>query len=154
MAHPRMRFAAVYEAGDAWLADCSAHPTLVHTAWNTDALAPIPSGTLWLAAESKLLPAMKALNRIREEHRGPVLADTEADKAWWLVPLDAAEELADVRQVTVHVPGWPLHVPPTGWHLESRLWLRRPDGSGHLTDPAVLAAAFGPGGSRTPAEAS
>ncbi|NUS26124.1 MAG: hypothetical protein HOV92_18135 [Streptomyces sp.] len=153
MAQPRMRFAAVYEAGDAWLADCSAHPTLVRTAWTTDALAPIASGKMWLAAETPLLATMKALNRIREEHRGPVLVDPEQDKAWWLVPLDAAEELADVRQVTVHVPGWPLHCPPTGWHIDSRFWMNRPDGSGHLTDPAVLAAAFGPGGYQHPAEA-
>lgn len=154
MAQPRMRFAAVYEAGDAWLADCSAHPTLVRTAWRAEALAPIASGKTWLVAETDLLPAMKALNRIREEHCGPVLADTEIDKAWWLVPLDAAEELADIRQVTVHVPGWPLRCPPTGWHLETRIWLERPDGSGRLTDPAVLGAAFGPGGYRHSAEAS
>lgn len=153
MAQP-MRFAAVYEAGDAWLADCSAHPTLVRAAWNKDALAPIASGARWLVAETALLTTMKALNRVREEHRGPVLADTEVDKAWWLVPLDAADELADWRQVTVHVTGWPLHCPPTGWHLETRMWLCRPDGSGRLTDPAVLAAAFGPGGYRHLAEAT
>ncbi|MET9913466.1 hypothetical protein ABZZ74_43060 [Streptomyces sp. NPDC006476] len=149
----QMRLAAVYEAGDAWLADSSAHPTLVRAAWNKDSLAPIASGGRWLAAETALLDTMKALNRICEEHRGPVLADTEAHKAWWLVSLDAADELADVRQVTVHVPGRPLHCPPTGWHLDSRMWLCRPDGSGRLTEPAVLAAAFGPGGHRHPAEA-
>jgi len=145
--------ARLYEAGDAWLADCSAHPTLVRMTWNKEVLTPIAAGTHWLAAETRLLTTMHALNRIREEHRGPVLVDVETDKAWWLVPLDAAEELADVRQVTVHVPGWPLHCPPTGWHLEGRFWLNRPDGSGRLTDPDVLAAALGPGGYRLPAEA-
>lgn len=146
--------AKLYEAGDAWLADCSAHPTLVRAAWSAEALAPIASGKSWLVAETPLLAAMKALNRLREEHRGPVLTDPEKDKAWWLVPLDAAEALAGLRRMTVHVPGWSLHCPPTGWHIESRFWLSRPDGSGHLTDPAVLAAAYGPGGHRQPAEAS
>jgi hypothetical protein len=149
-----MRFTAVHEAGDTWLANCSAHPTLVRTAWNSDALAPIASGTHWLAAEAALLTTLKAIHRIREEYCGPVLADSELDKAWWLVPLDAAKELSDVRQVTVHVPGWPLHCPSTGWHLETRMWLCRPDGSGLLTDPAVLAAGFGRGGYRHDAEAS
>ncbi|WP_328439395.1 hypothetical protein OHA71_23950 [Streptomyces sp. NBC_00444] len=152
MAQP-MRFAAVYEAGDAWLADCSAHPALVRGAWMLDYVAPIASGKSWLVAETRLISAMPALNRIREAHRGPVLGDAEVDKAWWLVPLDADEELADVRSITVHPAGWALHCPPTGWHLESRFWLCRPDGSGQLTDPAVLAAAFGPGGYRLPAEA-
>lgn len=153
MAHPRMRFAQVFEAGDAWLADCSAHPAVVRRTWSEETLSPIASGRRWLAAETALLATMKAINRIREERRGPVLADPEVDRAWWLVPLDAAEELADVRQVTVHAAGWRLLCPPTGWHLETRMWLQRPDGSGRLTDPAVLAAAFGPGGYRNCAEA-
>jgi hypothetical protein len=154
MAHTRMRFAEVYEAGDAWLADCSAHPTLVRMTWNKEALAPIAAGTHWLAAETALIPTMQALNRIRDEHRGPVLADVETDMAWWLVPTGSADELADLRQVTVQRTGWTLNCPPTGWSLEGRLWLNRPDGSGRLTDPAVLAAALGPGGYRLPTEAA
>ncbi|MFG2792641.1 hypothetical protein [Streptomyces sp. NPDC048419] len=154
MALSWMRFTAVYEAGDAWLATFSAHPTLVRTAWNSDMLAPITSGARWLVAEAALMTTLKAINRIREEYRGPVLADSEVDKAWWLVPIDAAKDLADVPQLTVQVPGRPLHVPPAGGHLETRMWLQRPDGSGLLTDPAVLAAAFGPDGYRHAAEAS
>lgn len=148
----RMRFAEVYEAGDAWLADCSAYPDLVRQAWELEALAPIASGRHWLAAESELVAGMQALNRIRDERRGPVLADPMVEKAWWLVSLDAAAELADVRQVNVRPVGWALHCPPTGWQACGRFWLSRPDGSGRLTDPAVLAAAFGPGG-LLPAEA-
>lgn len=153
MALPKLRFAAIYEAGDAWLADCSAHPALVREAWDKEVLAPIRSGEHWLIAETPLIAAMRAINRIHSERRGPVLADTELDKAWWLMPLHASEELADVRPVTVHPPGWTPRCPPTGWHLDSSLWLNRPDGSGRLTDPAVLAAAFGPGSYRLPAEA-
>ncbi|MFC9911053.1 hypothetical protein [Streptomyces sp. NPDC059862] len=96
---------------------------------------------------------MPAATRIREEQRGPVLADGELDRAWWLVPLDAAEKLADVRQLVVRPAGWSLHCPSMGSYVDGRFWLWRPDGSGRLTDAAVLAAAFGPGGYRLPAEA-
>ncbi|MFJ9903923.1 hypothetical protein ACIRVK_13630 [Streptomyces sp. NPDC101152] len=154
MAHPKMRFAAVYEAGDAWLADCSAHPDLVRLVWGIEDLAPIPTGKAWLAVEGRLVDTMYALDRIRSEHRGPVLADPTCDKAWWLVPVTAAADLADVRHLTVRPTEWVLHCPPTGWSLEGRFWLNRPDGSGRLTDPAVLAAAFGPGGYRPSAEAT
>ncbi|MGW4751997.1 hypothetical protein [Streptomyces chartreusis] len=143
-----------YEAGDAWLASCSARPDLVRAAWDTEALAPIPSGTHWLVAEAQLATRYDALARIPEQLRGPVLADPEADRLWWLVPLNAVEELADVRQLAVRPPGWCLRCPPTGWHVDGRMWITRPDGSGRLTDPAVLAAAIGPGGYRLPAEAS
>ncbi|KUL26622.1 hypothetical protein [Streptomyces regalis] len=148
------KFAQRYEVGDAWLADCSAHPALVRGVWDGEALAPIPSGGHWLVAETRLATGYPVLTRIRAEHRGPVLADPELDKLWWLVPLGAAEELADVRQLVVQPAGWCLHCPPTGWQLEGRMWITRPDGSGQLTDPAILAAAFGPGGHRLPAEAS
>ncbi|MFJ8192793.1 hypothetical protein ACIQ8D_23980 [Streptomyces sp. NPDC096094] len=141
-----------YETADSWLADCSEHPHLVRALWETDDLAPIASGNHWLVAESRLSNGMPAAARIRQEHRGPVLADPEADRTWWLVPPTAAEELADVRQVTVQPTGWSLRCPPCGWSVAGRWWLWRPDGSGRLTDPAVLAAAFGPGGSYRPTE--
>ncbi|MBT2675802.1 hypothetical protein J7E95_34425 [Streptomyces sp. ISL-14] len=143
-----------YEAGDAWLADCSAHPALVREAWDKDLLAPITSGTRWLVAEARLATAYRMIGRIREERRGPTLADPESDKLWWLVPPNAPEELADVRQLTVQPEGWTLLCPPTRWVVGGRMWITCPDGSGQLTDPAVLAAAFGPGGYRLPAEAS
>ncbi|MFF7184315.1 hypothetical protein ACFZAR_03605 [Streptomyces sp. NPDC008222] len=57
----RMRFAEVYEAGDAWLADCSAHPDLVRNAWELDKLALIATGEHWLAAETALVTTMQAL---------------------------------------------------------------------------------------------
>ncbi|WP_055491387.1 hypothetical protein [Streptomyces sp. TP-A0356] len=152
MAYP-MRFAAMHEAGDAWLADCSAHPALVREAWEMEALAPIASGPHWLAAEAQLVTGMQALNRIRDEQRGPVLADPLLEKAWWLVPFTAGADLADLRQLVVQPAGWTLHCPPTGWHACGRFWLSCPDGTGQLTDPTMLAAAFGPGGYRRPTEA-
>ncbi|MBX9397497.1 hypothetical protein K4749_28905 [Streptomyces sp. TRM72054] len=144
--------AALCEAGDAWLAGCSAHPDLVQHAWDAEELAPLRSGEHWLVAESRLVTGMAAAVRIHEELRGPVLADPDLDKLWWLVRLDAAEELADVRQVSVKPAGWTLNCPPTGRQVAGRWWLWRPDGTGRLTGPAVLAAAFGPGQHRPPSE--
>ncbi|MGW2939777.1 hypothetical protein ACWDA7_50900 [Streptomyces sp. NPDC001156] len=147
-----MRLAEAYEAGDAWLADCSAHPDLVREAWTLESLAPIASGHCWLAAEARLVTAMQALNRIRDEQRGPVLADPQVGKAWWLVPIPAEAALADVRQVAVQPASSVLHCPPTGRQACGRFWLSRPDGSGLLTDPAVLATAFSPSRHPRPTE--
>ncbi|MGW5258142.1 hypothetical protein ACWERW_35345 [Streptomyces sp. NPDC004012] len=149
-----MRLAELYEAGDAWLADCSAYPDLVRQTWNAEELAPVASGEHWLVAESHVSNGLPALARIREERRGPVLVDAYADKAWWLVPPQAAEDLADVHTVSVKPSGWLLHCPPLGAMVQGHFWLWHPDGSRHLTDPAVLAAAFGPGGNRPAAEDS
>ncbi|MFC7909081.1 hypothetical protein [Streptomyces nigra] len=148
------KFATLYEAGDAWLADCSARPTLVRAAWDVEKLAPIESGRSWLVAEGRVTTGYQVLARIRAGQRGPALADPLLDKLWWLIPTDAAEDLDDVGQLVVHPPGWSLYCPPTGWQVEGRMWLTRPDGSGLLTNPTLLAAAFGPGGYRRPAEAS
>ncbi|MFP3990638.1 hypothetical protein U9R90_24875 [Streptomyces sp. E11-3] len=146
--------AARCESGDAWLASCSLRPNLVRDVWDMDGLAPIHTGTHWLAAEARLDAAMSVLRDLPRTRRGPLLADPMIGAAWWLVPLDAAEQLADVRALTVHPPDWPLHCPPTGWPVCGRVWLDRPDGSGRLTNPATLGAVFGPGrGPRLPAEA-
>ncbi|MFD4604101.1 hypothetical protein ACFWPQ_39565 [Streptomyces sp. NPDC058464] len=137
-----------YEEGDAWLAESSADPKLVRLAWDDDTLAPIDSGARWLVAEARLISSMPALTRIPDGHHGPVLADTQGDRAWWLVPLDAAEELAYVRAVSVKAHGWSLDCPPSARMLFGYMWLCHPDGTGQLTDPAVLAAVLGPGGYR------
>lgn len=142
------------EAGDAWLADCSARPDLVREAWALECLAPIRSGSHWVVAESMLVAGMEALSRIREERRGPVLVDPLLDRAWWLVPPGSARALAHVRRVLVQPVGTPLPCPPTGWQACGRFWLHRPDGSGRLTDPAILAAALGPVGNPLTTEAS
>ncbi|MBG0853613.1 hypothetical protein I2W78_17610 [Streptomyces spinoverrucosus] len=148
-----IRLTALYAAGDAWLVRCSARPDLVRRAWDAEELAPVTSGEHWLVAESRLVTGMAAAVRIQEEQRGPVLADPGLDKLWWLVPLDALEELADVRQVSMRPAGWALDCPPSGRQVAGRWWLWRPDGSGSLTGPAVLAAAFGPGRHLQPSEA-
>ncbi|MFI5673408.1 hypothetical protein [Streptomyces cellulosae] len=145
MAHP-MSVTTEFGSGDTWLAQCSMHPALVRKAWRLGTLASIHSGARWRVAETTVAHGMPAAARIRETQRGPVLIDPYGDRAWWLVPRDAEDELSDVRQVQVHPAGWILRCPPTGREMERLHWLWSPDGTGHLTDPAVLAAAFGPGG--------
>ncbi|MER5220432.1 hypothetical protein [Streptomyces flaveus] len=84
---------------------------------------------------------------------GPVLADMATDKAWWLVSPDVDDFFDDVRQLQVMAADWPLLCPPVLYPVNERVWLERPDGSGRLTDPIRLGAAFGPGGLRLSAEA-
>lgn len=51
--------------------------------------------------------------------------------------------------------GRPLHCPPAGRAVRSRVWLKEPAGSGCVMDPGHLAAALGRvGGPRLSAEAS
>jgi len=59
---------------------------------------------------------------------------------FWIIDerLVAAEELADVRQFQVQPAGWSLLRPAMNSYVNGRFWLNRPDGSGLLTDPAVL----------------
>lgn len=142
------------EAGDAWLADCSARPDLVRTAWDAKALAEFPTGLHWRVAETPLLSSMEAIGWIGGERLGPVLADVYRGTMWWLLPPDLSDELDGTRQLTVRPPGWILKCPPVLHSVAGRWWIERPDGSGLLTDPAVLAAAFGPGGAPLPTEAS
>ncbi|MEV5677094.1 hypothetical protein [Streptomyces sp. NPDC052179] len=94
------------------------------------------------------------MQRVGSGRLGPVLVYPEADLAWWLVPLGADQELADIRAITVRTSPWELLCPPAHAYMNGRGWLETPDGSGALTDPAVLGAAFGPGGPmRLPASA-
>ncbi|MFD5251475.1 hypothetical protein ACFWM5_01355 [Streptomyces bobili] len=136
--------------GDTWLADCSMRPDLVREVWALEGLAPIASGTLWLATEVHLTTGMHAHTRIHPDMRGPFLVDPGVDLSWFLVPLSTATELADTRAPLVRPSGWRLPCPPTGRQACGRLWLTRPDGSGQLTDPSLLAAALRPGGHRLP----
>ncbi|SEE69794.1 hypothetical protein SAMN05216532_8607 [Streptomyces sp. 2231.1] len=88
------------------------------------------------------------MRHIGSAPHGPVLADTYRCLAWWLLPASLDDELDGLAGITVHPPGWPLHCPPVVHSLAGRWWLALPDGSGQLTDPTLLAAAFGPGGYR------
>ncbi|MGX1222018.1 hypothetical protein [Streptomyces ambofaciens] len=141
------------DAGQDWLLSCTDQPTRAHRAWSADRLAPFGTGAHWRAVEAPLLTTLHAMRRIGAARLGPVLADVEIERAWWLVNPQLDDELDDVRQLTVRPAGWVLACPPVLRQMAGRTWLERPDGTGKLTDPVLLGAAFGPGGPRLPTEA-
>lgn len=141
------------QRGQDWLLSCTDQPTTVRRLWDTEELAPFPSGRHWRVVEAPLLRSVHAMKRISSNRLGPVLADVETNRAWWLVSPSLADELDDVRALHVRPAGWVLTCPPVLYSVVGRGWLQRPDGTGRLTDPLLLGAAFGPGGSRFPAEA-
>lgn len=147
------RDAELYEAGTAWLADCSARPDLVRAAWEAKVLAEFPTGVHWRVVEAPLLPSVEAIAWIGGDI-GPVLADIHRSVAWWFVPPDLTGDLDNVHRLTVQPAGWALMCPPVLYSVDGRWWIERPDGSGLLTDSAALAAAFHPSGAPLPPEAS
>lgn len=144
MATPPAR--ALRNAGQEWLLSCALHPADAQHAWDTETFAEIPAGPYWRVAEAPLTRSVEAIHRIGPDRLGPVLGDVYREVAWWLLPPGVADELDDVRGVTVHPAGWVLRCPPVQRSMEGRWWIEGPDGSGRLTDPLLLGAAFGPGG--------
>lgn len=144
----------VHSAGQDWLLACAPNPADVQRAWDAGQLAEFQAGLHWRVAESPLVPSVEAIGRIGGNRIGPVLADVHRSVAWWLLPPDLTGELDDVHRLTVRPAGWVLKCPPVLYSVAGRWWLERPDGSGQLTDPALLGAAFGPGGARLSTEAS
>ncbi|MYW44757.1 hypothetical protein GT346_15850, partial [Streptomyces sp. SID161] len=63
-------------------------------------------------------------------------------RAWWLLPAEAAVDDIDDFGFTVRPAGWELLCPPVVHSIGSLWWLSIPDGTGYLTDPALLAAAM------------
>ncbi|MFE2530427.1 hypothetical protein [Streptomyces sp. NPDC059371] len=134
------------QAGQDWLLACADIPAEIRSLWDGDELGPFPSGGHWMVAETSLARTMDALRRIDQPRRGPVLGDVTQGLGWWLLPPTLGEELDDVCTLTVRPRGWVLRCPPVLYPVRGRVWLERPDGTGRLTDPALLGAALGPGG--------
>lgn len=143
---------ALQQAGQEWLLSCAPDPQPVLRAWDLEQFAEIPTGSHWLIAEAPLVRSVQAIQRIKPHCLGPLLGDVHRDVAWWLLPARLTDELDGVRQITVHPVGWILHCPPVPHSLEGRWWIEPPDGTGLLTNPTALGAAFGPGGFRLPSE--
>ncbi|MER6233379.1 hypothetical protein ACFY1L_46240 [Streptomyces sp. NPDC001663] len=144
MAAPTAR--SIYQVGQDWLMSCAPDPAEVARVWELRRFAEIPAGPCWRVVEAPLVESVHAIRRIGPERVGPILGDVYSDIAWWLLPLDMEDDLDHVRVFTVDPAGWVLKCPPVVHSLEGRWWIERPDGSGRLTDPELLAAAFGPGG--------
>ncbi|PAZ10827.1 hypothetical protein CLM62_38690 [Streptomyces sp. SA15] len=134
------------QAGQDWLLSCTRNPTDVRRAWAAEDYARIPSGEHWRVVEGPLLRSVRAMKHVSRRQLGPVLVDVGTAQAWWLVSPGLGDELDDLRQLTVRPPGWLLACPPVLYAIDERAWLERPDGSGRLTDPGALRAAFVQGG--------
>lgn len=132
------------QAGQDWLLSCTDDPDKTLRLWDEEELAPFTTGEHWRVAEAPLARAMEVMQRICG-HGGPVLADVANCTASWLLPTDLGDDLDDVKQLTVRPAGWSLNCPPVLYGVRGRVWLWKPDGSGRLTTPALLGAAFGPG---------
>lgn len=117
----------------------------MHRAWERGEVGLIPTGLLWVAVEADLTPTFAAMERVGPSRLGPVLVLPEADRAWWLLPPGTEELLDDLPQLTVRPAGWVLRCPPADRYVDGLGWLEKPDGSGRLTHPETLGAAFGPG---------
>jgi hypothetical protein len=144
----------ISQAGQDWLLSCALHSADVQGTWDAEELAEFPTGVHWRVVEAPLLRSLEAIARIGADRIGPVLADIHRDAAWWLLPPDLTDELDDIRRLTVRPAGWVLKCPPVLYSVNGRWWMERPDGSGQLTDPVLLGAAFSPGGARLSTEAS
>ncbi|MFF9182459.1 hypothetical protein [Streptomyces misionensis] len=151
---PSHPFLDLARGGQAWLLSCAPDPAAVQRAWDVGQLAAILTGPYWRVAEAPLPRSLEAFRRMEAAPHGPVLADTSRAMAWWLLPPGLADELDDVAGLTVHPAGWELECPPVIRFLGGRWWAEAPDGTGQLTDPTLLAAAFGPGGYRREAKTS
>lgn len=152
MATTSARFTS--QAGQDWLLACALHRADVQRAWEAEELAEFTTGLRWRVAEAPILRSVKAIARLGGDRIGPVLADIHRDVAWWLLPPELDDELDGLPQLTVRPAGWVLKCPPVLHSVNGRWWIERPDGSGLLTDPALLAAAFGQDGKPLPTEAS
>jgi len=129
--------------GTTWLLNCTADPIKVQRAWAAQQPAPIATDC-WAAVEAPLIDTVNVVSRLDRHRRGPLLGFPEEQLAWWLVPADVGDVLDDVPRLRVLAPGSELLCPPADRTLASRLWLALPDGSGQLTDPDYLGAAFSP----------
>lgn len=144
---------SMHQAGQEWLQSCAPDPDAVARSWTLEECAEIPSGPHWRVVQAPLVRSVEAIRRIGADRIGPILANVDRHVAYWLVPPDLGDDLDDVSAFTVHPSGWLLKCPPVARSLEGLWWLECPDGSGRLTDPVLLAAAFGPGGGfRLPSE--
>ncbi|MFE0379319.1 hypothetical protein ACFW1M_27945 [Streptomyces inhibens] len=120
--------------------------------WSEEEFAPSPSRPGAWSRHRACAPSTPCVHWLAPGSSGLSLVDAAADTAWWLVSDVADEHLADIVLLTVRPRGWLLRCPPTDQYFNGRGWLEKPDGSGKLTDPIAMGAAFGPGG-RLPAAA-
>ncbi|MFC0600808.1 hypothetical protein [Streptomyces palmae] len=145
-------------AGNAvdWLVSAAEDPVACRRAWERDPLgiALLPAGRLWdvlILSGALGGTTLEALHR-KTDRPGPVLGDFQDTRVGFFVPAGTAARRTEPGSVPRGAgprtvvrgagPGAWVAVPYPGRPAGGVRWLVPPDGSGHLTDPAVLDAAM------------
>ncbi|MFE1339020.1 hypothetical protein ACFW6K_15230 [Streptomyces sp. NPDC058733] len=139
-----------------WLASVAPDPDACRWEWERNPLgvALLPAGRAWdvLILPGRLgYPTLDVLTRILDRP-GPVLADFGDDRMGFFVPPGTASRWVGTGIRTAGSGTW-IVVPHPGRSAGTIRWLVEPDGSGTLTDAALLElamheAAAGPAGGR------
>jgi hypothetical protein len=139
-----------------WLASVAPDPEACRWKWERNPLgvALLPAGRAWdvLILPGGLgYPTLDVLTRILDRP-GPVLADFGDDRMGFFVPPGTASRWVGTGIRTAGNGTW-IVVPHPGRSAGTIRWLVEPDGSGTLTDAALLElamheAAAGPAGGR------
>ncbi|MFF9243254.1 hypothetical protein ACF1AL_30910 [Streptomyces sp. NPDC014801] len=139
-----------------WLASVAPDPEACRWEWERNPLgvALLPAGRAWdvLILPGRLgYPTLDVLTRILDRP-GPVLADFGDDRMGFFVPPGTASRWVGTGIRTAGNGTW-IVVPHPGRSAGTIRWLVEPDGSGTLTDAALLElamheAAAGPAGGR------
>lgn len=128
-----------------WLSSVAPDPEACRREWerNPQGIALLPAGRAWdvLILPSELgYPTLDVLTRILDR-LGPVLADFGDARMGFLVPPGTAARWLGTGIRTVGAGTW-IVVPYPGRSASGVRWLVPPDGSGMLTDPALLELAM------------
>ncbi|MFE2587304.1 hypothetical protein [Streptomyces sp. NPDC059378] len=128
-----------------WLASVAPDPEACRFEWerNPRGVALLPAGKAWdvLILPGGLgYPTLDVLTRILDQP-GPVLADFGDTRVGFLVPPGTAARWLGTGIRTVGAGSW-IVVPYPGRSTGKVRWLVPPDGTGTLTDPALLELAM------------
>ena len=128
-----------------WLASVAPDPRACRREWERDPLGIVllPAGRAWdvLILPSALgYPTLDVLTRVLDRP-GPVLVDFGDDRVGFFVPPGTAARWLGTGIRTAGAGTW-IVVPYPGRATQGMRWLVVPDGSGTLTDPALLELAM------------
>lgn len=130
-----------------WLAAAALEPDSCRWEWERNPLGVtlLPAGRLWdvLIVPARLgLPTLDVLARLVPEP-GPVLADGEGTRIGFFVPPGTAAHWVGTAVRGAGPGSWIVAPHPARAPAAAGMcWLVTPDGSGTLTDPAVLELAL------------
>ncbi|MFF3467412.1 hypothetical protein [Streptomyces sp. NPDC002619] len=128
-----------------WLASVAPDPEACRWDWerNPHGVALLPAGKAWdvLVLPGQLgYPTRDVLTRVLDQ-AGPVLADFGDSRVGFFVPPGTASRWLGTGIRTAGHGTW-IVVPYPGRSTRGVRWLVSPDGSGTLTDPALLELAM------------